>query len=211
MNKDDLQLYLQQAIDALDDNDVERLFPKNAQPDLYTVVQEIVGMRGEMRKLAQSSLKLQQEVQILLQNQKDIAAQDAKRLAEPVLNANDDAAFQALLAQLIEQDDLMQRTNTHFKELPPVSYWNMKLFQQQFAAWERGYSISDQRWKNLMKSSGLYTTGKIGDVFDPKFHEAIAVKTNNNQGNNVILESETLGYVCGEKIIRLAKVVVNKV
>jgi molecular chaperone GrpE len=211
MNKDDLQLYLQQAIDALDDNDVERLFPKNAQPDLYTVVQEIVGMRGEMRKLAQSSLKLQQEVQILLQNQKDLVAQEAKKLAERVLNANDDAAFQTLLAKLIEQDDLMQRTHTHFEALPSVNYWNMKLFQQQFAAWQRGYSISDQRWNNLMKSSGLYTTGRVGDVFDPKFHEAIAIKSNNNQENNTILESETLGYVCGEKIIRLAKVVVNRI
>jgi molecular chaperone GrpE (heat shock protein) len=211
MNKDELQQYLQEAIDALDEQDVERLFPKNAQPDLYTVVQEIVGMRGEMRKLAQSSLKLQQEVQILLQNQKDIAAQEAKKLSEPVLNANDDAAFQAILAQLIEQDDLMNRTNAHFKKLPTVGFWNIKLFQQQFAAWERGYSISQQRWHNLMKSSGLYATGKVGEAFNPKFHEAIAIKSENNKDNNTILETETLGYVCGEKIIRQAKVVVNKV
>jgi molecular chaperone GrpE (heat shock protein) len=57
----------------------------------------------------------------------------------------------------------------------------------------------------------LYATGKVGDVFDPKFHEAIAIKANNNQPNNVILETELLGYVAGEKIIRQAKVVVNKI
>lgn len=211
MNKEDLQQYLQQAIDALDDNDVERLFPKNGQPDLYSVVQEIVGMRGEMRKLAQSSLKLQQEVQVLLQNQKESAAQDAKKQAEPVLNANEDAAFKALLSQLIEQDDLMHRTSDHFKELPVVGFFNINQFKQQFAAWQKGYSISQQRWNNLMKSSGLYATGKVGDVFDPQFHEAIAVKSNANQPNNVILETELLGYVSGEKIIRQAKVVVNKI
>jgi molecular chaperone GrpE (heat shock protein) len=211
MNKEELLNYLQQAVDTLDEQDLERLFPKNAQPDLYTVVQEIVGMRGEMRKLAQSSLKLQQEVQILLQNQKDTTAEEAKKLSEPILNANDDAAFKALLTQLIEQDDLMNRTNQHFKELPTVGFWNIKPFQQQFAAWERGYSISQQRWNSLMKASGLYATGKVGEAFNPKFHEAIAIKSNNSQQNNVILETETLGYVCGEKIIRQAKVVVNKI
>ena len=58
MTKDELKRYLNEAVEALTTDDLEMLFPQNNQPDLYTLAQELIGLRGEIKKLAQSSLKL---------------------------------------------------------------------------------------------------------------------------------------------------------
>jgi hypothetical protein len=63
MNKEDFIKYINQAVEALDDHDINALFPENNQPDLNTVVQELIGLRGEVRKLAQSSLRMNNDVQ----------------------------------------------------------------------------------------------------------------------------------------------------
>ena len=63
-----------------------------------------------------------------------------------------------------------------------------------------------------MKSSGLSsTTTKIGDSFDPEFHEAITqitAPTESDKGK--IIDIVEAGYQLGDRIIRYPKVVVGQ-
>jgi molecular chaperone GrpE (heat shock protein) len=217
MNKEDFLKYINQAVEALDEHDLNALFPENSQPDLNTVVQELIGLRGEVRKLAQSSLRMNNDVQTVIEQQKKILLETKEHLSvvqQPVIersNTEDSDEYRELLKQIIEQDDIMGRTAEHFKTLPEVGFFNLNAYRQQVASWQKGYEISHQKWQKLMKSSGVYATGKVGEAFNPLYHEAIAIKTETGKKNNVILETETLGYIRGLKTVRRAKVVVNKV
>jgi hypothetical protein len=216
MNKEELMKYVTQAVEALNDSDVEALFPDTGQPDLNVLVEELVGLRGEVRKLAQSTLKVNHDVQTMIEQQKDLAAQAKENLQiapMPVFeNATDDTdEYKEILLKILEQDDIMQRTSTHFKTLPGLGFFNLSNYRQQMASWTKGYEISFDKWQKLIKSSGLYATGKIGETFNPVYHEAIATKTDTTKGNNTILEIEVLGYIRKQKIVRRAKVVVNKI
>ena len=217
MNKEDFVKYINQAVEALNEDDINALFPDNAQPDLNTIVQELIGLRGEVRKLAQSSLKMNNDVQTVIEQQKNILLETKEHLTtvqQPTIekiSSEDSDEYKELLQQIIEQDDIMTRTAEHFKTLPEVSFFTLNNYRQKFASWQKGYEISYQKWQKLVKSSGVYATGKVGETFNPLYHEAIATKSETGKNNNTILETETLGYLRGQKIVRRAKVVVNKI
>lgn len=217
MNKEDFVKYINQAVEALNEDDINALFPDNAQPDLNTIVQELIGLRGEVRKLAQSSLKMNNDVQTVIEQQKNILLETKEHLTtvqQPTIekiSSEDSDEYKELLQQIIEQDDIMTRTAEHFKTLPEVSFFTLNNYRQKVASWQKGYEISHQKWQKLVKSSGVYATGKVGETFNPLYHEAIATKSETGKNNNTILETETLGYLRGQKIVRRAKVVVNKI
>jgi molecular chaperone GrpE (heat shock protein) len=207
MNKEELLKYITQAVASLNEQDINVLFPDNAQPDLGTIVQEIIGLRGEVRKVAQSTLKLNHDVQSMLEQQKSLSLATPTPVVEKRTEEDID---KLLLQQLIEQNDIMQRTMKHFKDLPEVKWFNVTHYRQQMAAWRKGYEIAQEQWSNIIKNANLYVTGQVGEIFDPTYHEAIAVKNDPTQSNNVILQTELLGYIRNQKIIRRAKVIVNK-
>ncbi len=217
MNKEDFVKYINQAVEALNEDDINALFPDNAQPDLNTIAQELIGLRGEVRKLAQSSLKMNNDVQTVIEQQKNILLETKEHLTtvqQPIIekiSSEDSDEYKELLQQIIEQDDIMTRTVEHFKTLPEVGFFTLNDYRQKFASWQKGYEISAQKWQKLVKSSGVYATGKVGETFNPLYHEAIAIKSETGKNNNAILETETLGYLRGQKIVRRAKVVVNKI
>jgi molecular chaperone GrpE (heat shock protein) len=216
MNKEELLKYITQAVEALDESNLEMLFPENAQPDLNTLIQELIGLRGEVRKLAQSALKTNNDVQTMLEQQKQAAFDIQEKLnvaGQQVITTNsteepDD--LKELLQQLIEQDDIMQRTASHFKTLPELGYFNLNPYKQHMASWKKGYEIATEKWRKLIQTTGLYATGAVGEVFNPVYHEAVAVQSDTSKSNNTILETVVLGYIRRQKLVRRAKVVVNK-
>lgn len=212
MTREQLKIYISEAVDAMEQDDLEQLFPSSQQPDLYSIIKELVGLRGEVRKLAQSTLKLNNNIKGVLENQKE---QNAKIV--PMMNATNtdkqqvlDDDLKTILAQIIKQDDAMQRTKEHFQTLPDLTVWNTFQFQKQFAAWKKGYQITQSQWNQLIKSIGFYKTGLPGQQFNPEIHEAVAVKTVAGESENAILETEVVGYMYQQKLIQRAKVVVNK-
>ncbi len=215
MNKEEFLKYMTEAIEALDGSDIEMLFPDSGQPDLNTLVEELIGLRGEVKKLAQSTLKTNHDVQTMMGQQKELVAQTQEHyqtVQTPVIEKTTDESdeYKELLLQIIEQDDIVQRTAEHFKTLPEPTFFNLQSYRQQMASWKKGYEIATQKWSKLVKSTGFYATGKIGETFNPLYHEAIATKSDTSKDNNIILEIEVLGYIRQQKIIRRAKVVVNK-
>ncbi len=216
MTKEQLKIYITEAIDAMDHAELEQLFPQRNQPDLYTLAQEFTGLKGSIKKLAQSSLKVHHEVQnVISENsgrwekmavffEKEQAEQERKTSKEI------DEDLKTILFQLIDQDDIISNTHNNYKELLELRLLNINEYKKQLAAWQKGFDIMEERWSQFIKNSGLYKTGKVGQTFDPQFHEAVLVEHHPDKPNNIILETEVLGFLFRNRIVRQAKVVVNK-
>ena len=204
LTKEQLKSYINEAIDALHNKDIEALFPTTNQPDLYALIREMTGLRGEFKKLAQSTLMLNNNVSTVIEKSKT----DNEELVQ---GSNGQEDIKALCLLLLEQDDIIRRTAEHFSQLPEPTPWRLEIFKNRFTAWQEGYDISINQWDKFMKQSGLFKTGMPGELFDPQYHEAIATKADHTKANNIILETEVTGYLYKTQLIRYAKVTVNKI
>ena len=217
MTKDELKAYISEAVEALDPGDLEVLFPPDNQPDLYTVVEELIGLKGALNKMSGSSLQLNNEIQQLVERvaiQQQQQEQLILTLNEPDVPISEtilDKDLKSLLLKLLDLDELIHLANESFQELPSLTWLNHNKYKTRFSSWQKGYNITINRWKKLIQSNSLYKTGLVGEVFDPNLHEAIAVKHQNNLPDNSILETEQAGFLYKGQVIRLAKVVVNKI
>lgn len=213
MTKEAFKQYVNEAIDAMDETELQSLFPTNQQPDLYTLATEFTGLKGEIKKLTHSSLKANNDFQTAmdLNNHRweDLQELLQEKEAEPKAIAID-KDLSKILFQLIDQNDLLSDTHQHFQELGTPSWTRIQAFNKQLAAWQKGFDITILRWHKFMKSTGLHKSGLVGQIFDPRIHEAVAVKHFSDKPNNQILETEMVGYLFRNQLIRQAKVVVNK-
>ena len=203
MNKQELKEYINEAIDSLDTEDLEEMFPNANQPSLYALAHELLGMRGEVRKLSKASLKLGNGVQLLTE-------QVSTEINSGRIKEDAQERLESLLEELIKQDETLTRTDSHTQTLPKIGFWNVNKFKNQFNSWKTGYDITIDQWKQFIKSLGLVKTGLEGELFDPNYHEAVAIKNLPNVDNNIIVESEVIGYIYQQELLRRAKVVVNK-
>ncbi len=214
MTKQDFLKYLQEAVEAMDVHDIERLFPNNKQPDLYSLLEALVGLRGEVKKIASSSLLLQNEMQQalkILQEQAitsaPIAAMEMKEEPKTIKDTKD---LQYILRELTKLNPNMEKTVVNLETLPEIKILNINEYKRQFSAWKEGFHLLNKQWKALIKSTGMYQTGKVNTPFDPQYHEAVASRSEPNKKDNYILETVQIGYLYKGKVIQEAKVVVNK-
>ena len=212
MTKNEFKEYITQAIDAMQDGELEYLFPNAGQPDLFTLSKELTGLKGEMKKLSGASLRLNQDIRDLLELSQAASLENGQRSPEDLEKENKELKdnLKYLMQQLIEQDDFISRTAKHLETLPSPGLLSLSNYKTSMAAWEKGFEITVDKWQNFIKSLGLYKTGLPGESFDPATHEAVAVKYDSNQPENSVLESEVTGFLYRQNIIRQAKVVVNK-
>ena len=73
----------------------------------------------------------------------------------------------------------------------------------------QGVKMTLQQLCQLLYRHGIEAVEDVGRPFDPHRHEAISVRHNPNQPDQIILEVAQRGYCRGDKVFRPAKVVVN--
>lgn len=220
MTKEELKAYILEAVDALDPADLEVLFPPNQQPDLYAVVEELTGLKGAVSKLSGSTLKLNHEIHSLVgqvgmqqeqQTQLMFALQEKEKEEKATEEETLNTDLKNLLVKLLEMDEVFQLAVSGYQALPSPTLFNLNQFKTKLAAWQKGFDITLNRWQKLLQSINLYKTGLVGEDFNPELHEAVAVKHQNDKTNNTILETEQAGFLYKGKVLKQAKVVVNKV
>lgn len=64
--------------------------------------------------------------------------------------------------------------------------------------------------EQVLRELGVEPFGDVGEVFDPNKHEAVEEKEDGISDNQTILEVSLRGWKMGDRIIRPAKVIVNK-
>ena len=73
-----------------------------------------------------------------------------------------------------------------------------------------GVKMVSSKIEKYFESLDVKPFGAVGDVLDPDIHDAMMTKTDETRDDNVILEVFEKGFSYREKVIRNAKVIVNK-
>ena len=74
-----------------------------------------------------------------------------------------------------------------------------------------GINLIEKELKNSLKALNIEEIEAQGKVFDPKFHNVIAVKYDNSLGDSVITDVYQAGYKIGDRVLLYSQVIVNKV
>jgi len=74
-----------------------------------------------------------------------------------------------------------------------------------------GFKMIYSHLSETLKKYGVEEIETVGKVFDPNVHEALMTKTDPSKPNEEVLECLLKGYTLKGKVIRAAKVVVNKI
>jgi molecular chaperone GrpE len=77
-------------------------------------------------------------------------------------------------------------------------------------SFRKGVKIVYDQMLSILKSHGIEQISSIGQKFDPSCHQAIMQETDAGKEDGIILKELVKGYRLGEKVIRPARVVVNK-
>ena len=74
----------------------------------------------------------------------------------------------------------------------------------------KGVRIVYDQMLDILKSHGVERIKAMDQQFDPSLHQAMMQRSEEEKGNNVILEEFQAGYKLNDRIIRPSKVIVNK-
>lgn len=74
----------------------------------------------------------------------------------------------------------------------------------------KGVEMIEQKIIDALNSLGVEKIESIGKVYNPHFHNVIAVMKDSDKENDIILDEYQAGYKFNDKVIRYAKVIVNK-
>ena len=73
-----------------------------------------------------------------------------------------------------------------------------------------GVSMVESKIQKYFESLSIKPFGEKGDEMDPDIHDAMLTQTDKKMDDNSILEVFEKGYTYSDKVIRHAKVIVNK-
>ncbi len=73
-----------------------------------------------------------------------------------------------------------------------------------------GIELIHKQLCDILSRNGVTRIDSVGELFDPRVHEAIMTEVDTNLPDNVIAEEIQKGYKLHEKVIRPSKVKVNK-
>lgn len=79
-----------------------------------------------------------------------------------------------------------------------------------FKNWIDGIGFIMKQFNDILKNHGVEEIKTIGEKFDPKFHEAMGQEDQEGTESHIILKELDGGYKAGDKVIKVAKVIVNK-
>ena len=77
-------------------------------------------------------------------------------------------------------------------------------------AWAQGIQAVEKQLEQILLANGLGKVDAEGQAFDPNLHEAVGEVSEEKQADGIIISEQAPGYTLGGKLIRPAKVIVNK-
>ncbi len=74
----------------------------------------------------------------------------------------------------------------------------------------KGVEMIENKINDALKELGVEKINSIGEVYNPHIHNVIAVMRDDEKENDIILDEYQAGYKFNDKVLRYAKVIVNK-
>lgn len=77
--------------------------------------------------------------------------------------------------------------------------------------WMEGIKNVLKQFLEVMKAHGLEEVLTVGEKFDPNLHEAVGSEAVKDAEEDEIVKEISGGYKMGERVVKAAKVIVNKI
>lgn len=147
---------------------------------------------------------------------------ETEQLRQLVKELNDRILRQAADAEnyrkrlIKETDDKIKYANQSLiaKFLPVLDNFDLALQHRNSATVEvamEGVALNQKVMMDIMEKSGMSKIeANAGDPFDPAKHEAIMLCNNPDMPDNTVAMVVQNGYIMGDRVVRPAKVQVNK-
>jgi molecular chaperone GrpE len=161
---------------------------------------EIKVLEQELQELSEQAEKLGQENQELTAKLQRVSADYAnfqKRSAKQISEA---ISFEKerIVKSLLPVMDNFEHTMAHTESGEDVE------------AVVKGVKIIYDQMLDVLKSHDVEQISALGEQFDPALHQAMLQKEDNEKADGAVLEEYQKGYKLNGRVIRPAKVVVNK-
>lgn len=170
--------------------------------------EKIVSESGDMKLIEDENRKLNDKIEELKEKLKDVNDKLLRNAAEAE-NAK------KILKKDVEQT--IEYANLKFvKELISV----LDNFDRAVDALEKtddkektieGIKMIDKQFHQFFEKFNIYSFNAEGEQFDPQMHEAISAVNDSHKKDGAVVSVYAKGYRMNDRIIRPAKVVVNKV
>jgi len=79
-----------------------------------------------------------------------------------------------------------------------------------FKNWIDGIGYIMKQFGDILKNHGVEEIKTVGEKFDPRFHEAVSEEEQEGTESYIILKEVDGGYKTKERVIKVAKVIINK-
>ena len=163
---------------------------------------EVESLNNEINKLKEENNRLN-EINKELDNKVKLAQAELvnyrKRKDEETANLLK-YANQDLIVDIVPVLDNFERAvNTDESKL-----------DEKTAKYLQGFKLLATNFKDALTKYGVEEIATVGQTFDPMVHEALMTKNDPASADEVVLECLMKGYTLKGKVIRPAKVIVNK-
>lgn len=153
-----------------------------------------------------------------------LTAENEKLIAEnEVLSKENQELIATVQRQQAEFDNYRRRTLKEKEELSQIAAGNLMAcllpvldnLERALAHGDekgllQGVEMVQNQLLSILGDSGLKTLGETGELFDPKFHEALLQEETKEVDKDVIVEVMQKGYAMGDRLLRPAMVKVAK-
>ena len=212
--KDALLTRFSDYLDGLDEVSETPAAGDEREIDLYTLFTELAGLRNEIklesRQVKQALDHSRELIDALQQNNKRLSVELGElRRAEDALRED---AERDLLLEVLELRDRLATSVISISGFQPGGLLERPRgrTKQLIDGMGQGLEIGLRRIDGLLGRYQVRPVEAIGNRLDPMRMQAAAVKHDPEQQEGVVLSELRKGYQRGEKMLRLAEVIVNK-
>jgi molecular chaperone GrpE len=155
------------------------------------------------------------------ENLKDTSVDDLKSMLEKEKVASYEKKLQYLLADFENlkkrtESDVQSRVNSNLAEIMLKFLLIYDDFVRAKDALGKQHVNTDgldgifKNMNSFLSECGVTPIDAVGEIFDPKLHEAIAVKEDPSLDNDTIINEIRKGYILQNKVIRPSLVEISK-
>lgn len=81
---------------------------------------------------------------------------------------------------------------------------------KQFEGWKKGIEYIMKQFADVVKNNGVEEIKTVGEIFDARYHEIVGEEEKEGANEHEIIREVDGGYKVGDKVIKVAKVIVAK-
>ena len=183
-----------ESLDGDDDMD-------DAAPDAEEESADVAALKAEIAKLQEKNGRLEKKNETLALQlhdastaQERLKEQFAKNAKRPLENA---------VKKLLDPIDNLERA---YDAIPDAECENNAFLKNT----KEGLRMTIEQISQTLASVGITKVDGTGADFDPNYHEAVSAGQDKGKDDNTVLHVVQNGYKSEERLLRPAKVIVNK-